>query len=80
MVSLAKWLSDRLQIKWLWVRISLLLLKLQLWRLLRARSSWTFRQTIECGFTLKPVRDITITQPCLFHALFSQEPHTCSKH
>ena len=29
--------------------------------LLRATSSWTFRQTIECGFTLKLVRDTIIT-------------------
>ena len=29
--------------------------------LLRARSSLTFRQTIECGFTLKLVRDMIIT-------------------
>ena len=32
----------------------------QIWRLLRARSSLTFRQTIECGFTLKLVRDMII--------------------
>ena len=38
---LAKWLSVGLRIKWLWVRIPLLSLKLQIWRLLRARSSFT---------------------------------------
>ena len=48
----------RLQSKWLWVRITLLSLKLQISRLLRARSSLTFRQTIERRFTLKLVRDI----------------------
>ena len=46
---------------WLWVRILLLSLKLQIWRLLQARSSLTFRQLIECGFTLKLVRDMIIT-------------------
>ena len=43
------------------VRISLLSLKLQTWRLLRARRFLTFRQTIECRFTLKLVRDMIIT-------------------
>ena len=42
-------------------RISLLSLKLQIWRLLLARSSLAFRQTIECRFTLKLVRDMIIT-------------------
>ena len=51
----------RLLIKWLWVWITLLSHKLQIWRLPRARSSLTVRQTIECGFTLKLVRDV-ITQ------------------
>ena len=40
---------------------SLLSLKLQVWRLLRARSSLTFRQTRECGFTLKLVGDMKIS-------------------
>ena len=61
LTSLAKWLSVRLQNKWLWVRITLLSFKLQIYCLLRARSSLTFRQTIGCGFTLKLVRDMTIT-------------------
>ena len=56
----AKWLSVRLRTKWLWVRISLLSLKLRIWRLLQARSSLTFRQTLECEFTLKLVRDMII--------------------
>ena len=47
-------LNVRLRTKWLWVRILLLSLKLQMWLLLRARSS--FRQTIECVFTLKLVK------------------------
>ena len=59
--SLAKWLSVRLRTKWLWVRIPLLSLKLQIWRLLRAWSSLTFRQTTECRFTLKLIRDMIIT-------------------
>ena len=41
--------------------LAILWLKLQIWRLLRARSSLTFRQTIECRFTLKLVRDMIIT-------------------
>ena len=61
--SLAKWLSVRLRTKWLWVRIPLPSLKLQIQRLLRARSSLTFRQTLQCGFTLKLVRDMIITSP-----------------
>ena len=42
--SLAKWLSVRLWTKWLWVRVQLQSLKLQISRLLRAKSSLTFRQ------------------------------------
>ena len=59
--SLAKWLSVCLRTMWLWVWISLLSLKLQIWHLLWVRSSLTFSQTIECGFTMKHVRDIIIT-------------------
>ena len=44
LASLAKWLSVCLLTKWLWVRIPLLSLKLQIWHLFRARSSLTFRQ------------------------------------
>ena len=51
--SLAKWLSVCLWTKWLWVWITLLSLKLQIWHLLQAMSPLTFRQTIECRFTLK---------------------------
>ena len=69
LAKLAKWLSVRLRTKWLWVPILLLSLKLQVWRLLRARSSLTFRQTIECGFTLKLVRDMIKTYS---HNCFSQ--------
>ena len=43
------------------VWIPFLSLKLQICRLHRARSSLIFRQTMECGFTLKLVRDIIIT-------------------
>ena len=41
---LAKWLSARFRTKWLRVRVQLQSLKLQISRLLRGRSSWTFRQ------------------------------------
>ena len=51
----------RLRTNWLWVRISLLLLKLQIWRLLRARSSLTLRQTIKCRFPMKLVCEMIIT-------------------
>ena len=44
LASLAKWLSVLLRTKWLWVRVPLQSLNLQIWRLLRARSSLTFRQ------------------------------------
>ena len=50
-------LSVRFRTKLFWVRITLLSLKLQILRLLRARSSMTF----ECGFTLKILRDMIIT-------------------
>ena len=54
-------MSVCLRTKWLWIRIPLLSLKLQVWRLLQARSYLTFRQTIECRFTLKLVRDMMKT-------------------
>ena len=38
------WLSVRLRTKWFWVRVHLQSLHLQISRLLRARSSFTFRQ------------------------------------
>ena len=44
LVCLAKCLSVRLQTKWLWVRVKLQLLKLYITRLLRPKSSLTFRQ------------------------------------
>ena len=42
--SFAKWLSVRFGTKWLWVQLPLQSLNLQIWCLLRARSSLTFRQ------------------------------------
>ena len=57
----------RLRTKSLWVRIPLLSLKLQIWHLLRARSSLTFRKTIECKFTLKLVRDMIMTYRQMHH-------------
>ena len=39
LASLAKWLSVRLRTKWVWVRVPLQSLNLQIWRLLPARSS-----------------------------------------
>ena len=53
--------SVPLQTKWLWVWISLLSLKLRIWRLFQARSSLTFRQTIKCRFTPKFVGDMIVT-------------------
>ena len=61
LVKLAKWLSVRLGTKWLWVQISLLSLKVQIWHLLRARSSLTFMQIVECRFTVKLLCDMIIT-------------------
>ena len=43
-MSFAKWLSVHLRTKWFWVQVQLQSLKLQISRLLRARSSLTFRQ------------------------------------
>ena len=57
-----RWNIVRLQTKWLWVRVPLQSLKLHLnSRLFRARSSLTFKATIECAFTLKSVRDMLRT-------------------
>ena len=62
LVKLAKWLSCVVSTYQYGV-IPLLSLKLQLWCLLWAKSSLTFRQTIECRFTLKFVCDmITYSQ------------------
>ena len=58
---MAKLLSVRLRTKWFWVRIALQSLKLQILRLLRARSSLAFRETTEYRFTLKLVRDMILT-------------------
>ena len=44
LAKLAKWLSVCLRTKWFWVRVQLQSLHLQISRLLRARSSLTFRQ------------------------------------
>ena len=54
-------MSVRVRTKWSWVQILFLSLTLQIWSLLRARSSLIFRQTIEWGFTLKLVCDMIIT-------------------
>ena len=75
LASLAKWFSVRLRTKWLWIRIMLLSLKLQIWRLLSARSSLTFKQIIECGFTLKLVQNIIITH-CQMHRTDEYSQHS----
>ena len=62
--SFAKWLSVRLQTKWFWVQISLLSLKLHIWRRLQARSSLTFWQTIQCEFNLKLVHVMVTVISC----------------
>ena len=63
-------LSVPLRTKWLRVRTTLLSLKLLVWRLLRAKSSLKFRQTIKCGFTLNLVRDMIITcNPIICNAI-----------
>ena len=62
LASWAWWLSVRLQTEWLWVQISLMSVKLQIWRLFRARSEFiNIQATIECRFTLKRVSDMIIT-------------------
>ena len=50
---------------------NLLFHKRTLNHLLRARSSLTFGWTIECGFTLKPVRDMVITYSLLLQMLMN---------
>ena len=59
--SLAKWLCVRLQTKWLRVRILLMSLKLQISPLVLSKKFIDIQVTIECRFTLKCVRDMTIT-------------------
>ena len=61
LTSLAKWLSVLLQTKWLWVRIPLLSLKLQISRLFWVRII-DIQATTECRFTLKRVCDMTRTR------------------
>ena len=68
LASFKKWLSIRLRTKWLLVQIFWLSLKVQISRLFRARSSLTFRQTIDCKLTLKLASDMIIT--------YSQMPRT----
>ena len=63
---LAKWLSVRLQTKWFWVRVQLQSLKLQISRLqedfaLESKEFHDIQATIESGFTLKRVHDMTRT-------------------
>ena len=43
------------------------LLKLQIWHLLQARSSLTFRQTMECRFTLQLEHDMITTYSQMHH-------------
>ena len=59
-LNLAKWLSVHLRTKWLWVRITLLSLKLQILRVL-TKEFLDIQATIEFKFTLKRVRDMIIT-------------------
>ena len=65
---MAKWLSIRLQTKWLWVKVLLQSLKLQISHLFRARSSVT-----EYGFTLKHARGMISTYSQL-------QPEQCVKY
>ena len=60
MASLAKWLSVRLQTKWLWVRVQLQSLKLQISHLLQEGVSW-HSGNYRVWFTLKRVHDTTRT-------------------
>ena len=59
--SLAKWLSVRLQTTWLWVRVQLQSLKLQIFAPVSSKEFLDTQATIECGFTLKRVHDLTRT-------------------
>ena len=66
LASLANWLNLCLRTKWLWVRMTLLSLKLPIWHQLQARISLTFRQNIKFRFTLTLVCDIRETIECRF--------------
>ena len=60
--QLAKWLSVRLWTKWLWVRVQLQSFKLQISRLLRARSFLTFR--LLCSFFSNTLTIISRQDSC----------------
>ena len=61
LASFVKCFSVHLRTNWVWFGISLLSLQLQIWLFLQEGSYFTFKQTIEYGFTLKCLRDMTIT-------------------
>ena len=72
LASLAKWLSVLSQTTWLRVWVPLQSFLLQISRLFWARSSLTFipwHSTIECGYTLKRVRDMIKTYNPIFFIL-----------
>ena len=66
MVHLAKWLSVRLRTKWFWVRVQLQSFKLQISRLLRARSSLTFNYSVWTHFETRTSHDKNIQTLCGF--------------
>ena len=61
LASLAKWLTVCSLTKWLWVRILLQSLKFRISRLPSSKEFLHIQATIECGFTLKRVRDMIRT-------------------
>ena len=84
LASLAKWLCVCLRTKWLWVRVQLQSLKLQISHQLQPRSSLTFRQLysvwiqseiklkLKLKFTLKCIRDMTRTYSVVFLLIFNK--------
>ena len=58
---MAKWFSVRLQTKWFWVWVQLQSLKTSDFAPALSKEFLDIQITIECGFTLKLVRDMTRT-------------------
>ena len=66
LVSLAKFLSVRLLTKWFWVRFQLQSLNFRLYGCVEPGVSWP-QATINNGFTLKCVHDMTRTYSQIYH-------------
>ena len=71
---MAKWLSIRFQTKWFWVKFQLQSLKLQIFAPASSKEFPDIKATIECGLTLKRVRDMTKTYSLSTDSLMAHSP------